>query len=322
MKACVFDGRRVRVDPDYPDPSAARGEVLVRVDLAGVCRTDLEIVKGYLRFRGVLGHEFVGTALEGRHAGRRVVGAINCTCGDCDLCRAGLPTHCRRRTVLGIQGRDGAFAERLVLPEANLYPVPDSVTDRQAVFAELLAAAIQVGRQVELDPRQKIVVLGDGRLGQLVAQVLKAGGLRPTVVGRSAAKRRILDALGIATAAADAAQPAHDADVVVECTGSATGLAMALDFVRPRGTVVLKSTVADTAGLNLAPIVVDEITVVGSRCGPMDAAVAALERGDLRVEPLITAEYPLDEAPAALAAAAAPEAIKVLIRPGWSAGPT
>jgi len=315
VKACVFDGRKVRVDPDYPEPVPAAGEVLVRVDLAGVCRTDFEIVKGYMRFRGVLGHEFVGTALGGRHAGRRVVGAINCPCGRCDLCLAGLGNHCPGRTVLGIQGRDGAFAERLVLPEANLFPVPDAVPDRQAVFAEPLAAAIQVTRQVDLKAGRRILVLGDGRLGQLVARVLEAEGLSPKVIGRSTAKLRLLDACGIATARADAAKPSHDTDVVVECTGSATGLAMALGFVRPRGTVVLKSTVADTAGLNLAPVVVDEVTIIGSRCGPMDAAVAALERGAVGVEPLISAEYPLDEAPAALAAAAEPEAIKVLIRP-------
>jgi len=315
MKACIFDGRQVRIDPAYPDPTPAPGEVRVRVRLAGVCQTDLEIVKGYMGFTGVLGHEFVGTALEGRHEGRRVVGEINCVCGSCDLCRAGLPTHCRRRSVLGIAGRDGAFAEMLVLPEANLHAVPDAVSDRQAVFAEPLAAAVQIGRQVPLAPGQKIVVLGDGRLGQLVAQVFQAWRLAPTVVGRSPAKLAILGALGIRGLPAREARPAREADVVVECTGAADGLAMAMAFVRPRGTIVLKSTVADTAGLALAPIVVDEITVVGSRCGPMADAVAMLARGEVTVEPLITGEYRLDDAPQALAAAAAPETIKVLIRP-------
>jgi threonine dehydrogenase-like Zn-dependent dehydrogenase len=315
MKACIFDGRAVRVDPAYPDPAPAPGEVRVRVRLAGVCQTDLEIVKGYMGFTGVLGHEFVGTALEGRHKGRRVVGGINCACGSCDMCLAGLPTHCRRRTVLGIAGRDGAFAEKLVLPEAVLHAVPDNVPDRQAVFAEPLAAAIQIGRQVRLEPPQKIVVLGGGRLGQLVAQVFRAWRLAPTVVGRSPAKLAILQALGIRCILADEARPARDADVVVECTGAAEGLAMALAFVRPRGTIVLKSTVAETAGLNLAPIVVDEITVVGSRCGPMADAVAMLARGEVSVEPLITGEFALDAAPQALAAAAQPGAIKVLVRP-------
>jgi threonine dehydrogenase-like Zn-dependent dehydrogenase len=289
--------------------------VRVRVLLAGVCSTDLEIVKGYMGFTGVLGHEFVGVALEGRHAGRRVVGEINCVCGGCDLCRAGLPTHCRRRTVLGILGRDGAMAERLVLPEANLHPIPDAVTDRQAVFAEPLAAAIQIGRQVHLAPGQKVIVLGDGRLGQLVAQVLAAWKLAPLVVGKSEAKLALLASLGIATARAADARAAKDADVVVECTGTAAGLGAALEFVRPRGTVVLKSTVADTAGLNLAPIVIDEITVVGSRCGPMAEAVAMLARAEVRTEPLITAEYPLQRAPEAIKAAALPDSIKVLIRP-------
>jgi threonine dehydrogenase-like Zn-dependent dehydrogenase len=309
MKACIFDGRSVRIDPARAEPSPARGEVRIRVLLAGVCRTDLEIVKGYMRFLGVLGHEFVGVVMEGRLAGQRVVGGINCVCGQCDLCRAGLPTHCRRRTVLGIERRDGAFAERLVLPEANLVPVPESVSDRQAVFAEPLAAALQIGKQVAFKPGRKVVVLGDGRLGLLVAQVLRTWRAAPVVVGKSERKMAILDRLGISHIAAENARPAKDAEVVVECTGSADGLAMAMAFVRPRGTIVLKSTVADTAGLNLAPIVVDEITVVGSRCGPMDEAVAMLARGQVETEPLVTAEFPLDEAPQALEAAAQAEAI-------------
>jgi threonine dehydrogenase-like Zn-dependent dehydrogenase len=315
MNACIYDGRAVRLDPSRGEPAAPPGEVRVRVLLAGVCSTDLEIVKGYMGFTGVLGHEFVGVAMEGRHAGRRVVGEINCVCGGCDLCRAGLPTHCRRRTVLGILGRDGAMAERLVLPEANLHPVPDAVADRQAVFAEPLAAAIQIGRQVHLAPGQKVIVLGDGRLGQLVAQVLAAWKLAPLAVGKSEAKLALLASLGIATARAGDVRAAKDADVVVECTGTAAGLGAALEFVRPRGTVVLKSTVADTAGLNMVPIVIDEITVVGSRCGPMAEAVAMLARGEIRTEPLITAEYPLQRAPEAIKVAALPDSIKVLIRP-------
>jgi threonine dehydrogenase-like Zn-dependent dehydrogenase len=188
------------------------------------------------------------------------------------------------------------------------------VTDRAAVFAELLAAAIQIGRQVKLEPGRKIIILGDGRLGQLVGQVFQAWHLAPTVIGKSPAKMAILRSLGIATVAAAEVRPSREADLVVECTGTAGGLAMAIQFVRPRGTIVLKSTVADTAGLNLAPIVIDEITVVGSRCGPMDEAVAMLAAGEITVEPLITAEFPLDCAPGALEAAARPEAIKVLIR--------
>jgi len=315
MIACVFDGRDVRVDQNHPEPQTPPGEVRVAVRLAGVCQTDLEIVKGYMDFRGVLGHEFVGTALEGEMEGRRVVGGINCVCGECDMCRRGLPTHCRQRTTLGIDRRDGAFAERLALPEANLVLVPDEVPDRAAVFAEPLAAAIQITRQVDLAPEQHIVILGDGRLGQLVARVLEAQGLAPTVVGKSEPKLALLRDLGLETVTADDAQPNKAADVVVEATGTADGLAMALWLVRPRGTIVLKSTVADTAGLNLAPLVVDEVTVVGSRCGPMDAAVALLAEADLALEPLITAEVPLTEADAALRAAADPEAIKVLIRP-------
>ena len=315
MKACLFDGRAVRLDPACGEPAPAEGEVRVRVDLAGVCRTDLEIVKGYMNFTGVLGHEFVGTAMEGRYAGRRVVGGINCVCGQCDLCRAGLPTHCRRRTVLGIAGRSGAFAERLVLPEANLVPVPDSVSDRQAVFAEPLAAAIQIGHQVLLDTGRKAIVLGDGRLGQLVAQYLRSRRVAPVVIGKHASKMAILQDMGIASIHLENARPAQDAPLVVECTGTATGLAMALQFVRPRGTIILKSTGADTAGLDLTPLVVNEVTVIGSRCGPMDEAVAMLEHRQVQVEPLITAEYRLDDAPQALEAAAKSDSIKILIRP-------
>jgi len=315
MIACVFDGRQVRVERNHPEPESPPGEVRIAVRLAGVCGTDLEIARGYMGFCGVLGHEFVGTALEGKFAGRRVVGGINCVCGTCDMCRRRLPTHCRRRTVLGIDGRDGAFAERLVLPEANLVPLPAGVEDRAAVFAEPLAAAIQITRQVDLAPEQHIEILGDGRLGQLVARVFQAQGLSPRVIGKWPAKLNRIRRLGLETARAEDTHPDKTADVVVEATGTADGLATALWLVRPRGTIVLKSTVADTAGLNLAPLVIDEVTVVGSRCGPMDAAAAMLAGTDLALEPLITAEYPLAEADEALGAAADPEAIKVLLRP-------
>ena len=314
MIACVFDGREVRLDRSYPEPVPGEGDVLIRTRLAGICRTDLEIVKGYMGFRGVLGHEFVGTALGGRYEGKRVVGGINCVCGRCDLCRAGLPTHCRDRTTLGIAGRDGALAERFVLPEANLVPVPDGVSDERAVFAEPLAAAIQIGRQVQFARGEEVVVLGDGRLGQLVARVLRAWGLRPEVVGRSEAKLELLRRLDIPAVPVEDARPSATTRVVVECTGSPDGLAMAMKFVRPRGIIVLKSTVADTAGIDLAPIVVNEVTVVGSRCGPMDEAVAMLARGEVDVEPLVSGVFPLAEAPQALLAADQPEAVKVLVR--------
>ena len=314
MIACVFDGREVRLDRSYPEPVPGEGDVLIRTRLAGICRTDLEIVKGYMGFRGVLGHEFVGTALDGRYEGKRVVGGINCVCGRCDLCRAGLPTHCRERTTLGIAGRDGALAERFALPEANLVPVPDGVSDERAVFAEPLAAAIQIGRQVQFARGEEVVVLGDGRLGQLVARVLRAWGLRPEVVGKSEAKLELLRRLDIPAVPVEDARPSAAARVVVECTGSPDGLAMAMKFVRPRGIIVLKSTVADTAGLDLAPIVVHEVTVVGSRCGPMDEAVEMLARGDVEVEPLVSGVFPLAEAPQALRAADRPEALKVLVR--------
>ncbi len=315
MRACVFDGRRIRLDESYPEPEPGPGEVPVEVRLAGVCRTDIEVLRGYMGFTGVPGHEFVGTALSGRYEGRRVVGAINCPCGECDLCLDGLPTHCRGRTVLGIQGRDGAFAERLALSEANLVPVPDEVPDEAAVFAEPLAAAIQVTRQVSVETDRNVVVLGDGRLGQLVARVLKAKGADPHVVGKQPAKLTLLEDLGIEAVPAADVRPMKDVGLIVECTGSHEGLAMAMELVRPRGTIVLKSTVAERTGPSLTPVVVDEVTIVGSRCGPMDEAVEMLAGGEVNLEGLVTEEFPLDDAPAALVAAGEPGAIKVLIRP-------
>ncbi|MDP6380900.1 MAG: alcohol dehydrogenase catalytic domain-containing protein, partial [Phycisphaerae bacterium] len=183
MKACVFDGS-LRVAENHPEPRRRNGEALIRVDLAGICRTDLEIVKGYMNFTGILGHEFVGTVVDGKNAGQRVVGDINCVCGRCEMCQAGLRSHCPNRTVLGIKGHDGAMAQYLALPEVNLQSVPDNVSDEQAVFVEPLAAAFQVMRQHAFDKRQKVVVLGDGRLGQLVAQVLQAAGYSPVVIGK------------------------------------------------------------------------------------------------------------------------------------------
>ena len=314
MLALTCEGE-LRLRDDYPDVCPAEGEVVLAVRLAGVCSTDIEIVKGYMGFAGVLGHEMVGLVQTGpdRWIGKRVVAEINCPCGRCELCDRGLSNHCRRRTVLGISGRDGVFAERTAVPEANLHEVPDALSDDQAVFTEPLAAAIQVTRQVELGAAQDVIVLGGGRLGQLVARVLAAKTCDPLLVDAHGDKLELADRAGIRTALLADYAPAGRADVVVDATGCADGFDLAMRAVRPRGTLVLKSTFAADAGMNLAPLVINEITVVGSRCGPFDEALAMLAGGAVDVTDLITARFPLRQADEALAAARRPDSIKVLI---------
>jgi threonine dehydrogenase-like Zn-dependent dehydrogenase len=317
MRALVLRGGEVRFDARYPDPEPPAGEVLVRVTRAGVCETDLQLVRGYMGFSGVLGHEFVGVAESGPLAGERVVGEINCACTVCEACRAGLRNHCPNRTVLGILGRDGAFADSVSLPLENLHRVPDEVANEEAAFVEPLAAAYRVIEQVAVATGTKAVVVGDGRLGNLCAQVLHACGANVLAVGKHDAKLRLLAERGVAvaqveevTADLDAGRFAR-ADLVVEATGSATGLPLALRLVRPRGIVVLKTTVAGSHALSLAPVVIDEVTLIGSRCGPFAAALRALAEGWIDVRSLISAERPLDDAVAALAQAAEPGMMKV-----------
>jgi alcohol dehydrogenase len=319
MKALVYDGQ-IKLVGDYPEPKAGPDEVVVKVSLAGICRTDLEITRGYMNYRGVLGHEFVGVVQGGagraadKWTGRRVVAEINCVCGKCEMCLAGLKAHCLRRTTIGIAGHDGCFAEKIAVPLGSLHAVPDGVPDSQAVFTEPLAAAFQVIQQLPANPKERVVVIGDGRLGQLVAQVFTSRGVRPLVIGQNEAKLRRLERLGISCLPATEARPRHDAHVVVEASGSADGLKMAMEFVRPRGTIVLKSTIAAPGGLNLSPLVVDEITVLGSRCGPFSEALAALGQGAINLDGLVTAEFALTEGVQAMAAAGKAEALKVLLR--------
>ena len=317
MRALWLEDRVLAARRDVPRPPTRPGEALVRVTLAGVCNTDLELVKGYYPFTGVPGHEFVGEVVSAGAAewiGRRVVGEINASCGACATCRAGHRTHCPTRTVLGIKGRYGSMAEFLTLPIENLHAVPDAMADEVAVFAEPVAAALQVQRQVPIDAGARVVVIGDGKLGQLVARTLALAGHRPTVVGRHPRKLALLSRLGIATAAGSDLSP-RDADVVVECTGNPDGLALARAAVRPRGTIVLKSTYHGEVPLNLSGIVVDEVTLVGSRCGPFAPALALLAGGGLEVADMVDQRFALDDGVAAFAAAAAPGVLKVLIRP-------
>ena len=286
---------------------------MVRVTRAGVCETDLQLIKGYMGFRGVLGHEFVGVAESGPYAGRRVVGEINCACWTCVTCRNGFPTHCPNRTVLGILNHDGAFADLIAVPQRNLHPVPDSIPDDVAVFTEPVAAAFQIPAQLEIRKTDRIVVLGDGRLGNLCAQVLASIADDVLVVGKHAEKLGLLEALGVKTALLDDELPARAADVVVECTGSESGLPTALTLVRPRGTIVLKTTVAGTQTLAWAPFVIDEVTLVGSRCGPFDRALEALEKGLVDVQPLIADRFNLSNGLMALQRAQQKGVLKVLL---------
>ena len=316
MKALRWSEGTLALVDDHPEPTIDPSrDALVGVRLAGVCSTDLQILAGYMGYEGVLGHEFVGEVLEGPPAwqGKRVTAEINFACGACERCAQGLGRHCARRTVLGILGADGCFAERVRIPLANLHAVPDSVPDEQAVFTEPLAAAFEIPEQVHLTPGCRAVVLGDGKLGSLIAQVLRRSGARVEVVGRHAAKLARLAKLGVTTRLADDPLPTG-ADLVVEATGSEAGLQRAIETVRPRGTLVLKSTVAAEHSLSLAPLVIDEITVVGSRCGPFAPALAALEAGEVQVEPLIEATYPLDEGLEAIGHANRKGATKVLLR--------
>lgn len=325
MRALAIDAGQPRLDESRPEPTPPVGEVVVRPTRMGVCATDLELCKGYMGFAGTLGHEFVGVveaAADGADehwVGQRVVGSINCVCGACDMCKAGLPEHCRDRTVLGILHRDGCFADRFTLPAKNLHAVPDNVDDDHAVFTEPLAAAFQILQQLTIEGRPYITVLGDGRLGLLCAQVLAQLNATVRLVGKHEDKLRLCEKWGIKHRALDDVGLRRDQDIVVDCTGSASGLPTALQMVRPRGTVVMKTTVAAdqwaAAPPDLAPIVIDEITLIGSRCGPFPMALDALSAGSVDVVSLITRRMKLADGVEALRAAAQPDAIKVLLEP-------
>lgn len=315
MRALILEaGGQVRYAAEHAGRDPRPSEIPIRVLRAGVCETDLQLARGYMGFQGILGHEFVGIAESGQFAGRRVAGEINCSCHRCDLCRQGLSNHCPNRSVIGILDHDGAFADRVFVPERNLHLIPDSVSDDEAVFVEPLAAAFQIPAQLDLKPVRSAVVLGDGRLGNLCAQVLHRAGCPVTAVGKHEWKLQRLADAGVATCLLDALPIKRDADLVVDCTGSSGGVETALRLLRPRGTLVLKTTTAAPNGPNLAAVVIDEITVVGSRCGPFDKAIESLADRDIDVRPLITARFPLEEGEEAMRAAARPENLKVLLQ--------
>lgn len=309
---------KLQIETNCPVPEPTAGEALLAVRLAGICSTDLEITRGYMGFSGVLGHEFVGTVVKGSRQwkGKRVVAEINCVCGKCEMCQRGLSNHCRRRTVLGIDGRDGVFAEFVAVPERNLHEVPASVRDEQAVFTEPLAAAFQVIRQCPVERRMRAAVVGSGRLGLLVAQVLKTTGCQLEVFGRNELTLGFCEKKGIQATHVGQAICRNDRDLVVECTGSPAGFDIAARLVRPRGTLVLKSTYAGQAALNMTPVVVNEVSIVGSRCGPFPDALAALARGAVDVDTMISRQVPLNRGAEAFELADNPRVIKVLLRVG------
>ena len=312
VRAFVLKGNRASFETTRPRPEASGDRVRVRLRVAGVCNTDLELIRGYMGFAGVLGHEFVGTALDGRLAGRRVVGGINFGCGECEVCAKGMSRHCGKRTVLGIQGADGVLAEEFLVPEKNLIPVPDAVDDRAAAFTEPCAAAYEIVEQLGAGfPREGAVVFGDGKLGLLVAQVLAAEGFEVSLVGHHLDSLEWLVDRGVKLRSA----PPLDAScgLVVEATGSAQGLREAIAATRPRGTLVLKTTVADPHEVDLSPVVIHEIRVLGSRCGRFEPALELLADGRVTVEPMISAVYPLDDVEAAFEHAARRGTRKVLV---------
>jgi len=316
MRALVIDND-LRLDKNYPVPVPPTGEALVRVLCAGVCNTDLELVRGYMNFKGVPGHEFVGVVEQavGREEliGRRVVGEINAACGVCETCRANRPTHCPNRTTLGIDRRDGTFADYTVLPFENLHLLPDTITNDQAVFAEPLAAACEIPDQVNIRPTDRVAVIGDGKLGLLCAQVVALSGCDLITVGRHADKLSLLEKRGLVTTTDLAALKPASRDIVVEATGTPSGYAAARQLVRPRGTIVLKSTYHGEITVDLTRVVVDEVTLIGSRCGPFPPSLRLLANHQIDVEPLIQARYTLDEGVAAFERAAQKGTLKVIV---------
>lgn len=294
MYALHFD-EQLRLRDDYPRPQLRPGEALIRPQLVGICNTDIEITRGYMGFQGVLGHEFVGIVEEcgdPQWLGRRVVGEINAACLECPICRRGDPTHCPNRTTLGIDRRDGAMAEAFLLPITCLHPVPPAIPDDAAVFVEPLAAALEIVEQLHLRPSESLAVVGDGKLGAMIVQVLRLHGADLTLIGRHPERWELFRRQGIRCLGSDEPLDARF-DVVVDCSGQPGGLATARRLIRPRGRLILKSTFHAEASLNLSMIVVDEITMIGSRCGPFAPALRLLERQLIETEPLISARYDL-----------------------------
>ncbi len=316
MRALYYSGYRTEILGEHPEPELVEAYAVVKMRLAGICSTDLQIIRGYMDFVGVLGHEFVGEVIAGPDPllGQRVVGEINFSCGLCETCRSGMKRHCPERKVLGILGADGAFAEYVRLPLANLHRVPATVSDEEAVFVEPLAAAYRALDQTSVSSATDVVVLGDGKLGLLCAFVFHQAGARVTLVGHHPRKTSIARKLGVSTAGS--AQSLHgNRDIVIEATGTTEGLEQGMALVRPRGVLVLKSTIAAQHALQLAPLVINEVIVLGSRCGPFGPALASLGKGTIPVLSMVDSIFSLRDGLSALEKAREKGTMKVLLRP-------
>lgn len=314
MKGLWLENNQLQLRTDIPIPKPPAGEALVRVLCAGICNTDLELIKGYYPYTGIIGHEFVGVVEQGPEhlINQRVVGEINAACGYCRFCRSGQPTHCENRTVLGIVNRNGAFAEYLSLPIENLHIVPENVSTAAATFTEPLAAALEIQQQITLCQDDRVLVVGDGKLGQLIAQTLALTGCDLLVVGRHEDKLLNLAARGIKTALANSVKDRYF-DVSIDCTGNPEGFNTARRALRPRGTLILKSTYAGNLSLDASALVVDEITLIGSRCGPFVPALELLETKKVNVQSLIQGNYPLSLGLEAFEKAKTKGVLKVLL---------
>ena len=315
MNALVYDGTLQYVR-DYPAPEPQNNEALIKVSYGGICNTDIEITKGYMGFKGVLGHEFVGVVKKCSDKallGKRVVGEINIGCGRCTFCLGKRHNHCPKRQVLGILNKDGVFAEYATLPMENLHTIPDTISDEEAVFVEPLAAAYEIFKQITVTSSERVCVLGDGKLGNLVAQALAAKGSAPIVVGKHPEKLSLLEEMDI-HAKLNQNFMDRDFDVVIDCTGSPSGIKRAIQLVRPEGTIVLKTTVARNAQVDLNQLVIHEIKLIGSRCGPFSDAIEAIRSRQVDLSPLISGVFPLSEGIRAFQDGLRKDTLKVLLK--------
>lgn len=316
MRALVFKNK-LCYQTDYPVPQPENNEALIKVTHAGICNTDIEILKGYMEFQGIPGHEFTGLVErcnERSLIGKRVVGEINIGCGTCFYCQNQMQNHCPSRSVLGILNKDGSFGEYITLPVNNIHLLPDSVSDVEAVFVEPLAAAFEITRQISIKPYDKVCVLGDGKLGILAGQVLSETGCNLVVVGKHKEKLSILEKKGIKTELISTFSDKREFDIVVDCTGSISGIETAIMVVKPGGRVIIKTTIADRGLIDLNGVVINEISLIGSRCGPFPQAIKAIETGKIDVHPLISKIFPLEDGIKAFQYASRKGALKVILK--------
>lgn len=321
MKALVYDNE-LKLDKNYPNPTVKDNEVLIKTSMVGICNTDYEITQGYMGYKGVIGHEFVGVVYEvGKNVdknllNKRVVGEINCACNDCSWCHQGLQRHCPNRSTLGIWQKDGCFSEYFTLPKENVIEISDNIDDTTATFTEPLAAAYEILEQVHIKPDAKVAILGDGKLGLCISLVFSALNIDYIHIGKHEEKLAISKNLGAKTMLLSEIkeEDKKSFDVVVEATGSTGGFETSASLVKPRGTLVLKSTIVAREGLNLASIVVDEVNIVGSRCGQFKPILRLLEKGKIDVKPLVSAVYGVDEFEKAFEENSKRGSLKVLVR--------